>query len=315
MTPFRRLALASTAATFLLVAVGGLVRATKSGLGCGNDWPHCSGRLLPALENRAVMIEFSHRLMASVVVVLLATLAVTAWRRHRDLPVLVRGATIAFGLVLLQAVLGAVVVWLELAATSVVLHLATAMALVAVLIHLSITAWSLDRPEPLETDARVARRARLAAVGVLGVILIGSYVTGRDAGYVFSDWPLMDGRLIPDLSYEPAALHFLHRALAAIVGVVVALVVIGVIRAPAKDRLAARFAHAALGLFAIQILIGAANVWTYPGRLNELFVTLHLLSAALIWGSLVGLAVVSSPSTVARRAGAEMTQRPAYEAG
>lgn len=315
MTTFRRLAQASTVATFVLVAIGGLVRATKSGLGCGDDWPHCSGRLLPALESRAVMIEFSHRLMATVVVVLLGVLAVTAWRRHRDAPALVRGATVAFGLVLFQALLGAVVVWLELTATSVVVHLATAMVLVAVLIHVSITAWVLERPEPLEGDERVARRARIAAVGVLGVILIGSYVTGRSAGYVFPDWPLMDGRLVPDLSYEPAALHFLHRALAGIVGVVVALVTVAALRAPAVAPVAARFARWGLGIFLAQILIGAANVWTYPGRLNEAFVTLHLLSAALIWGSLVALAVVSSPATVARRAGADVARRPAYEAG
>ncbi|HEV3472490.1 MAG TPA: COX15/CtaA family protein [Actinomycetota bacterium] len=315
MSPFRRLSFASTAATFLLVAIGGLVRATKSGLGCGDDWPRCAGRLLPALENRAVMIEFSHRLMASVVVVLIGLLAFIAWRRHRDAPALVWGATIAFGLVLFQAVLGAVVVWLELAAISVVLHLATAMALVAVLIYVSISAWASEHPEPVSSDARLARRARLAAAGVLGVILIGSYVTGRGAGYVFPDWPLMDGRLVPDLSYEPAALHFLHRVLAAIVGVFVAFVAMSVIRAPETSRLASRFAHTALGLFVIQILIGAANVWTYPGRVNESFVTLHLLTAALIWGSVVALAVVASPSVVARRAGVEVPQRPAYDAG
>ena len=83
MTLFRRLAVLSTAATFLLIAIGGLVRATKSGLGCGTDWPHCSGRLLPAVESRAVIIEFSHRLMASVVVILIGALAVTAWRKLR----------------------------------------------------------------------------------------------------------------------------------------------------------------------------------------------------------------------------------------
>ena len=261
------------------------------------------------------MIEYSHRLMASVVVVLLGVLAVTAWRRHRDSPALVKGAVIAFGLVLFQAALGAVVVWLELTAISVVLHLATAMALVAVLIYVTITAWVLERPDPLQGNARVAGRARLTAAGVLGVILIGSYVTGRSAGYVFPDWPLMDGRLVPDLSYEPALLHFLHRALAAVVGVVVIVVTIGVVRSPDTTSAARRFAWSGLGMFAAQILVGAANVWTYPGRLNEAFVTLHLLSAALIWGSLVALAVVSSPSVVAARIDREVVRRPAYEAG
>ena len=315
MTPFRRLSLASTAATFLLVAIGGLVRATKSGLGCGDDWPRCSGRLLPALENRAVMIEFSHRLMASVVVILLGTLAVVAWKRRRSERDLFWGATIAFGLVLFQAVLGAIVVWLELTASSVVLHLGTAMAHVALLIWLSIKAWAAERDEPLPTNEALSRRARMAAGGVFALLLVGSYVTGRSAGYVFPDWPLMDGRLVPDLSFQPAALHFLHRVLAAIVGVFLAAVTLSVLRRRAELPVAARYARLALGLFVLQIFVGAGNIWTYPGRVNELLVTLHLLVAALIWGSVVALAIVTSPAVSVRRAEAGTARRPAYEAG
>lgn len=296
MTSFRRLALASTAATLLLVAIGGLVRATKSGLGCGTDWPHCSGRLLPALENRAVVIEFSHRLMASVVVVLLAVLAVTAWRRFRSTPRILWGSIAAFALVLAQAALGAIVVRLELTATSVVLHLATAMTLVAVLVYVSACAWAAEAERADPVDAGAARRTRAAAAAVLLLLLVGSYVSGRDAGYVFSDWPLMGGRLIPDLSFEPAAIHFAHRVLAAVVGVFVAVITIGVIRRKRELPLAARFAHSALGLFVIQVMLGAANVWVPPpSRLNELLASLHLLLGALIWTSLVGLVAVTSP--------------------
>ncbi|MGH2757768.1 MAG: COX15/CtaA family protein [Actinomycetota bacterium] len=316
MTSFRRLALASTVATLLLVAIGGLVRATKSGLGCGTDWPHCSGRLLPALENRAVIIEFSHRLMASVVVVLLAVLAVAAWRSYRHRPRIVWGSTIAFGLVLFQAALGAVVVWLELTATSVVLHLATAMTLVAVLVYVTASAWASESPDAAGSDRDTARRARAAAAAVLLLLLVGSYVSGRDAGYVFSDWPVMDGRLVPDLSFQPAAIHFLHRALAAVVGVVVAVVSFAVIRRKNELPAAARFAHAALGLFVVQVLLGAGNVWVPPpSRLNEAFASFHLLIGALIWTSLVALAAVSSPALRTAEAGSGVTVRPAYEAG
>jgi cytochrome c oxidase assembly protein subunit 15 len=314
MTSIRRLALASTIATFVLVAIGGLVRATKSGLGCGTHWPDCSGAVIPFFGNRAVIIEFSHRLMATVVVILLAALAVAMWR-SRDADKRAKWtATLAFFLVMFQAVLGALVVILELKAESVVLHLATAMTLVAVLIYLSASTAVADGTLTPISDSRIAGRARFAALGVLVLLLVGSYVTGRSAGYVFQDWPLMDGKVIPDLSFEPAAIHFLHRALAAIVGA--AVFAFGISVAKRKDEFPtqARFAQAAMGLFGFQVALGALNVWNPPpGLANELFVSLHLLTAALIWGCLVTISVVSHPETA--KAARPIRVTAAYEGG
>lgn len=316
MTSVRRLAFASTVATFVLVAIGGLVRATKSGLGCGTDWPDCAGDVIPFFGSRAVVIEFSHRLMASVVVVLLGILAVTAWRHRDESKRVMWTAIVAFALVLSQALIGALVVMLELKAESVVLHLATAMTLVAVLIYLTANASVADGSMEPTVDADVSRRARIAAGAVFVLLLVGSYVTGRGAGYVFSDWPLMGGRLVPDLSFEPVAIHFLHRALAAITGVIVFVIALGVTKRRSKLPVPAKFAHAAMGLYAVQILIGAANVWNPPpGMINELLVTSHLLIAALIWGALVGVAVTSSPSLVSVRSKDRVRASAAYEAG
>jgi heme A synthase len=131
------------------------------------------------------------------------------------------------------------------------------------------------------------------AGAVFLLLLLGSYVSGRDAGYVFPDWPLMNGKLIPNLDVQVQAIHFLHRGYAAIVGVVLVMFVIGMSRRKAEFPLAARLAHVAAGLFAVEVLIGALNVWT---KLNSIAVTFHLLIGALIWGSLVGAAVVTSPA-------------------
>src|SRR3712207_7546473 len=60
MNLFRRLVFASLGATIVLIAIGGLVRATKSGLGCGTDWPDCGGRLVPALDRKSTRLNSSH---------------------------------------------------------------------------------------------------------------------------------------------------------------------------------------------------------------------------------------------------------------
>lgn len=291
MPRFHRIAVLSLAATFALVSIGGFVRATKSGLGCGDNWPDCPGNV-----DRALVIEMSHRGAAVVVVVLLATLAVLAWRRRQEVPGLVPPSLIAFGLVLFQAVLGAVVVWLELRAESVVLHLGTAMALLVLLVYItaasSVSATNLDPA----TDAKVARRGRLVAAAILLLLLAGSYVTGRDAGYVFGDWPLMNGRLVPDLSVAPYAIHFFHRALAGVVGLLLFTFCVGVMRRKSELPLQARLAHVAAGAFAVEVLVGAANVWT---RLNPVVVTVHLALGALVLASVAGIAIVSTPGLAA----------------
>src|SRR5919197_6118306 len=72
-------------ATFALIVVGGVVRITDSGLGCGpagsglKGWPLCGGRALPLIQENAV-IEFSHRALASIVVVLILA---CVWQARR----------------------------------------------------------------------------------------------------------------------------------------------------------------------------------------------------------------------------------------
>src|SRR5438874_6992134 len=105
---FRKLAYLSVALTFALVIVGGVVRVSDSGLGCGaagsgtHGWPLCGGRVLPFLQEHQI-IEFSHRVAATIVVLLIIALAIVAFRRLRDRRWLVRGVVAAAVLVVAQA--------------------------------------------------------------------------------------------------------------------------------------------------------------------------------------------------------------------
>ena len=303
---FKPLAVAATIATFILISIGGLVRATKSGLGCGDDWPHCSGEVLPPLQDPNQIIEFSHRAAAGIVGVMTAALAVLAYRHFRDNPRVLRTSFAALGLVIFQALLGMVVVKLHLAAFSVVLHLGTALSFLAVLIYLTA---SLPDTAAGVGDERLSRRARFAAGSVFLLLLVGSYVSGADAGYAFPDWPLMDGQVIPNLAVDQKAIHFFHRALAAIVGLVV--FVIGFDIVTNGDAVARRFAHAGVGLFAVEIVIGALNVWT---KLNAAAVTAHLAIGAAIWASFIAATFASSPAVARSERPPLRSRTPAVEA-
>ncbi|HSJ49702.1 MAG TPA: heme o synthase [Actinomycetota bacterium] len=291
MTRFQKLAIVTTASTLLLVAVGGLVRATGSGLGCPG-WPTCFGRWIPPLEYHAI-IEYAHRLLASVVVVLVALQALVAWRRLRTRAAIVRPAVAAVGVVLLQAALGGVVVRGGLHTTVVALHFTTAMALLAVVTVVAANAFRFHpgrAPQEADgTDPGFPRLALGTAAAVGALLVVGAYVRAEGAGLAFRDWPLMDGRLVPTLG-GAATLMFVHRVLAALVSVLVVWLAVRARTSPARSRDLVALTTTALALFGAQILVGAANVWS---ELGAPAVTAHVALSGTIWGVLVATATLS----------------------
>jgi protoheme IX farnesyltransferase len=279
MLRFRRLAVVTIAATFVLIAVGGLVRATDSGLGCP-DWPRCFGRLVPPAELHA-WIEHSHRLVASVVMVLVALLVVAAYRTGQERAVR-RAAVAALVMVLAQALIGAFVVWWKLRADSVTLHLATALALVALLIYIGFRArYASDRSRRHGQDRGFVRLAGAGAGLLYLQMLVGSTVTGHLAGLAY---PL--NVLLPDLGPSVARIQLAHRALAMVVGALVLAIWVVARRTQRAHPTVTRLAGYAAGLVAVQIGLGLANV---ANRLSALTVVPHLAVGALLWGTMVAL--------------------------
>ena len=301
---FRRLAVVTIAATFVLIAVGGLVRATDSGLGCP-DWPRCFGRLVPPAELHA-WIEHSHRLVASVVMVLVALLVVAAWRTGQE-RVVRRAAVAALVLVLAQAMIGAFVVWWKLRADSVTLHLATALALVALLIFIDFRA----RHGAGRRQGQDRRFVRLVAAtaGLLYLqMLVGSTVTGHQAGLAY---PL--NVLLPDLGPSVARIQLAHRTLAMVVGALVVAVWVVARRTQRAHPTVTRLAGYAAGLVAVQIGLGLANV---ANRLSALTVVPHLAVGALLWGTMVALVLHADRfAGIPERDPAEPEPAPARSAG
>src|SRR6266540_5864589 len=170
------------------------------------------------------------------------------------------------------------------------------MVFAGVLVYLTVASFTMEA-EPSASAHGLTRLARGAAATTLLLIAVGAYVRGEGAGLVFPDWPLMNGRIVPSAWSVPVALHFVHRILAASVGLAVVWFAVMAWRERPRRAPAARLAAAAAVLFAGQILVGAANVWS---RLAGGAVVAHVLLASLIWGALVasaaaGRAVPATP--------------------
>lgn len=285
------LAVSALVATLLLVAVGGYTRGSGSGYGCADRWPLCHDGALGGLLPRAdfhMIVEWSHRWLAAVVGVLVVATAVTAWRRYRGIPWIVGPAVTATVLVFVQAWLGALIVKNDLHADLVSLHLSNAMVVTALL---AVTAVRM-----LATDGRLPAAARDrpwtallggAAVLTFAVLVLGSVVHNEYVG----GWPLVDGRLIPDLDSKVVAVHFVHRLAAGAGLVFVAWLAVAVVRR-GRPRAEAALVHLALACYAVNVLLGAMHVLTEVR--NASIVVLHLGVASLALASLVAAALVSA---------------------
>ena len=94
------------------ILAGAFVRATGSGDGCGATWPTCKGKIIPALSDTSELIEFSHRSVSGVLLVV--TLIIFAKTRKDQKDSLVRRVTnyLTF-FVIFEALIGAVIVIFE----------------------------------------------------------------------------------------------------------------------------------------------------------------------------------------------------------
>jgi heme A synthase len=262
--------LAWTAATFtyLLIILGAIVRITGSGLGCGEHWPLCNGKLLPPLD-LPTMIEYGHRLAAAAVSVLVAGLAACVWwlRRgagsgERETPG--RTAYVALGLLVVQVLLGAVTVKLSLPPWTVILHLGTAMLLLATLI-------AVARGRP---SARPSR-AGLWALGLGFVtVLFGALTANLGASSACLGFPLCNGQVLPAGNYLQH-IHWVHRLLAyTLIGYVLWWAL----------RTRARGAWVVVALVTLQVAVAAAMVLL---ALPQPLQAAHVAVGAGVWAALV----------------------------
>lgn len=119
-------------AVYLQVTLGILVRYSKASLACP-DFPLCQGEIIPSLSNHAVILHFSHRAVAMIVITLTAALLYRAIRRKNG----INTALITFALILLQAAFGALVVLTGMFLPVIILHGATGFLLLGWLAYQS----------------------------------------------------------------------------------------------------------------------------------------------------------------------------------
>ena len=311
---------------FLMVVVGGITRLTESGLSI-TEWNPISGAIPPLTHEQwqhafdlykrtpeyveingpagmglaefkfIFFWEWVHRLIGRLIGLAFA-LPLLWFALKRQIPQGYGWKLV--GLLILggsQGFLGWFMVQSGLVDRTDVSHFRLSAHLLLALFIMAALIWTaLDLRQLARTgENRPARltRASLVTTTILFVqLLLGAWVAGLNAGYVASDWPLMQGKLWPDgidwsqgvffaLAHDPFLLHFLHRWWA---WVLVAALVAFSRRVKPIDPRASKAIHSAFGT---QILLGIGTVMT---GMNIVFAVLHqavgaLVVASIAWGA------------------------------
>jgi cytochrome c oxidase assembly protein subunit 15 len=267
---FRIVALAALVAMVLIVATGGAVRLTGSGLGC-SSWPGCEPGHFVAPLGYHHWVEFGNRIVSGIVVaVALLGLAAAMARspRRRDLTWLAAGLVAGvFG----QVVLGALTVHFELRPPWVMAHFLLSMLLVlaAAVLH-----WRSGEPDGPRAPI-VRREVRWLTAAIIGVgaavLVLGTVVTGTG--------PHAGDKRTARFGFDLRTVAQAHAdAVMLLIGLTVAL---GLLLA-ATGRWTTTRRHYSL-LVAVMLAQAVIGFTQYALHLPAGLVEVHILGATLFW--------------------------------
>jgi protoheme IX farnesyltransferase len=294
-----------------VIVVGTVVRATRSGDGCGAHWPLCDGEFIPTAPSVARMIEYTHRLVSGIDGPLVIGLAVGAFALFKRGNPVRKASLVALFFTFTEAIIGAVLVKKGYVADN-----ASAMRALWMTIHLTntfflltslaMTAWyAAGRRDARGGDGAegggVGSRLKLRGQGAVGAALalcFGAMLLLGASGAVTA----LGDTLFPGHSHEevmrlaaqPNAhfllkLRVLHPYIAGSVGLYT-LLIAGLVAHLRPSPLTKRFAYGIVWWFVAQIAVGGLNVWLKAPVWMQI---VHLLMADIVWLCLVLLSAAA----------------------
>jgi cytochrome c oxidase assembly protein subunit 15 len=308
------------ACTLVLLAAGGMVTSTRSGLAVP-DWPNTYGHFMFSFPFErmvgGILYEHGHRMIASVVGMLTIVLAVWTWRVD-DRRWMRWLAVAALAAVILQGLLGGLTVLLRLPAPVSVGHAALAQLFFCITVSLALftsRGWRAPSTPP-PSDVVLRAIAPLTSALIYAQMLLGATMRHREAGLAIPDFPWAYGRVVPPFWSADIAIHYAHRVGALVVTLMVLAVASHVYWWHRGTPSLRRPATLMAALVLVQVTLGAFVILT---GLQPIVNTAHLVNGALLLAASVVLALRSHWSSlaagVATRAAQDRVNRvPAIEA-
>ena len=308
-TRFQKWALATTIATYILIMVGGMVRASDAGLGCP-DWPKCFGRYYPPLTESQVpsdvdaskfdfqlaWIEYTNRFVGVIIGLLILGTLVIAIRNHRDNARILYPSIGAFVLVLFEGWLGGQVVASELEAWVLTAHLILALVIVSLLLYATVAGF-FPNSKPFTNMPVHRRRLGWLAIAVLLLTLVqvgfGTQLRGE-----LENIEDEQGEILARSKWieETGWVDMVHRSYSWLIVAGMVGIVYYTHRKIDPSRWLRMIAKVSVGLLAVQIVAGIGMAY---GGLPPALQVVHLITASLFVGALTLIYLLAGRVSVA----------------
>ncbi|SPU20653.1 cytochrome caa3 oxidase controlling protein [Niallia circulans] len=276
----KRLGVITSLGVLLVLIQGALVTNTGSGEGCGQTWPLCFGQVIPLDPPPETVIEFSHRLVAGIVGMLVIAMAIWSWRRLKHMPETRFLAIISVFMIIFQGLLGAGAVVFGQSDLIMALHFGfSALSFASVVL---LTRLAFEDSNPQKQYAPIVSKAYKGYVIFVAIysyvaIYTGAYVKHTNATLACSGFPLCNGQWVPDVFTEAIGVQLLHRSAAILLSLLLVVLFIWTVKTFRASRVLVVCASLAMLLVIGQAASGAAVVLTYNATL-----TLGIFHALLI---------------------------------
>jgi heme A synthase len=303
---FAQFAWAVLGFNLLVILWGALVRASRSGEGCGDHWPLCNGTVIPHAQQIATVIEFTHRVTTGIAFLSVVAMAVWAFRAYREEPVWPAAAA-SLILIITEALLGAGLVLFKFVGTDAsagrVIYLSAHLInTLLMLAAMALTAWWASGHRGIAWPGAMGRALGGAILATVAIAVTGAITALSDT--LFPVNSLLAGIQADFAASSPTLvkLRILHPLVAAAAGAFIAIAVSRVDRAPLLRRVT-------IALVGIEIAAGMLNLLLLAPIWMQL---VHLLLADLLWIALVLFTAAvlekspvqsDQPELVARNAG------------
>lgn len=275
----KRLALLTILLTYLLIVFGGYVASSKSGMGCGPEWPLCNGEIIPALHGET-LIEFTHRVIGAILGIVSFVLFTKILRTEVNPSVRAVGYWMLV-LLIIQVLLGAIVVLKDLPTSIIASHLIIAMIFLASLIWIwrraEVKADNQTYPsDRSDQQKRIKRHFNIVLVLLLLIFGFGAYVKHESLGMICGSFRCGNS-FLPMTG--PEIIQTIHRGLAFISALYIFFLVFWSFKKGWEGKLQNRLIFSAITVL-IQVVLG---ILTIISSIELSWAMIHLAAGTLLF--------------------------------